>query len=85
MLKMPVYILADDSGDVPVGDCMIVGRKVGVFSSFEEASNRAIRVKEIVQPVDEWVKAYDKLYPYYVKFYQDLDKDLCALKQTLEG
>ena len=83
MLKMPVYILADDSGDVPVGDCMIVGKKVGVFKSFEEASSRAIRIKEIIQPVDEWVNAYDKLYPYYVKMYQDLDQDLMDLKQTL--
>ena len=83
MLKMPVYILADDSGDVPVGDCMIVGKKVGVFKTFEEASSRASRVKEIIQPVDEWVQVYDKLYPYYVKFYQDLDQDLKALKQTL--
>ena len=83
MLKMPVYILDEGSGDVPVGDCMIVGKKVGVFKSYEEASSRAIRVKEIIQPVDEWVKAYDKLYPFYVKFYQDLDQDLLALKQTL--
>ena len=83
MLKMPVYILADDSGDVPVGDCMIVGKKVGVFKSFEEASSRAIRVKEIIQPVDEWVEVYDKLYPYYVKLYQHLDQDLKELKQTV--
>ncbi|WP_027870051.1 FGGY-family carbohydrate kinase [Eubacterium sp. AB3007] len=83
MLKMPVYILADDSGDVPVGDCMIVGKKVGVFKSFEEASSRAIRVKEIIQPVDEWVEVYDKLYPYYVKMYQHLDQDLKELKQTV--
>jgi xylulokinase len=85
MLKMPVYILADDSGDVPVGDCMIVGKKVGVFKSFEEASSRAIRVKEVIQPVDEWVDIYDKLYPYYVKMYQDLDQDLQELKQTVSS
>jgi xylulokinase len=54
-----------------------------VFKSFEEASSRAIRIKEIIQPVDEWVNAYDKLYPYYVKMYQDLDQDLMDLKQTL--
>lgn len=85
VLKMPIYILSEDSGDVPVGDCMIVGKKVGVFKSFEEASSRAIHVDEIIQPVDEWVKIYDQLYPYYVKMYRDLDQDLADLKQTLAG
>ena len=83
MLKMPVYILDEGSGDVPVGDAIIVGKKVGVFKSYEEASARAIHVAEIIQPVDEGGQAYDKLYPYYVEMYKHLDSDLASLKDTV--
>lgn len=83
MLKMPVYVLDESSGDVPVGDCLIVGRKVGVFESLTEASRRIIRVKEIIQPVDEWVSVYDKLYPYYAEMYSCLDESLKKLHNTV--
>jgi len=83
MLKMPVYLLDETSGDVPVGDCLIAGTKVGVFPSLSDAVARTIRIKEIIQPVDEWVHIYDDLYPYYVKMYADLDKDLMDLRATM--
>ena len=55
MLKMPVYILDEKSGDVPVGDALIVGHKVGVFEDLSKAAERIVKVNSIVQPVDEWV------------------------------
>ncbi len=85
MLKMPVYILDEKSGDVPVGDALIVGHKVGVFEDLSKAAERIVKVDSIVQPVDEWVEAYDKLYPYYVEMYKHLDEDLKKLRQTVEG
>ncbi len=84
MLKMPVYILDEKSGDVPVGDALIVGHKVGVFSDLSKAAERIVKVTSIVQPVDRWVEAYDKLYPYYVEMYQHLDGDLKELRNTVE-
>lgn len=84
MLKMPVYILDEKSGDVPVGDALIVGHKVGVFEDLSKAAERIVKVNSIVQPVDEWVEVYDKLYPYYVKMYKHLDEDLKKLKNTVE-
>lgn len=83
MLHMPVYVLDDASGDVPVGDALLVGRKVGVFPNLTEAAERIVKVKEIIEPVKEWEEAYDKLYPYYVEMYQHLDKDLEKLKKTV--
>lgn len=80
---MPVYVLDDASGDVSVGDALLVGRKVGVFSNLTEAAERIVKVKEVIEPVKEWEEAYDKLYPYYVEMYQHLDKDLEKLKKTV--
>lgn len=85
MLKMPVYLLDETSGDVPVGDALIVGHKVGVFPDLTKAVEQIVKVNEIIQPIDEWVNAYDKLYPYYVEMYRDLDKDLKRLKSTVDG
>lgn len=83
MLHMPVYILDEKSGDVPVGDALLVGRKVGVFPNLTEAAEKIVKVKEVIEPVKEWEEAYDKLYPYYVDMYRHLDKDLEQLKKTV--
>lgn len=84
MLKMPVYLLDEKSGDVPVGDALIVGHKVGVFPDLTKAVENIVKVNEIIQPVDEWVKVYDQLYPYYVDMYRHLDQDLKSLKDTVD-
>ena len=81
-LHMPVYVLDEKSGDVPVGDALIVGHKVGIFSDPADAVDRIIKVKEIIDPIPEWEKAYDEYYPYYINMYRHLDKDLKALKET---
>lgn len=84
MLKMPVYLLDEKSGDVPVGDALIVGHKVGVFPDLTKAVENIVKVNEIIQPVEEWVEAYDRLYPYYVEMYRHLDGDLMRLKSTMD-
>lgn len=84
MLKMPVYLLDEKSGDVPVGDALIVGHKVGVFPDLTKAAENIVKVNEIIQPVDKWVEVYDKLYPYYVDMYESLDRDLKSLKNAVD-
>ena len=84
MLNMPVYVMDDKSGDVPVGDALIVGHKLGVFPELTKAAEKIVKVNEIIEPVEEWVEAYDKLYPYYVEMYKHLDGDLKALKNTVD-
>lgn len=83
MLRMPVLRLDEKSGDVPVGDALLAGRKVGVFSNLAEATKRAVKVQEVIEPVEEWAKVYDKLYPYYVELYRDVDQDLKRLRDTV--
>lgn len=85
VLRMPVYLMDERSGDAAVGDALIVGHKVGVFSNLTEAVGRIIKVGEILQPIDEWANAYDKLYPHFLDMYQHLDNDLRRLKDTVDG
>lgn len=81
MLNIPVIVLDGNSGDVPVGDCMLVGTKLGVFSSITEASLKAIKVKEVIDPDKEWVKIYSEMYPLYVDMYKNLDNNLKSLRE----
>jgi xylulokinase len=84
MLRMPVYILDDKTGDVPFGDTLIAGLASGVFSNLSESIRKLIQVKEIIHPIEEWADAYDKLYPFYINMYQHLDKDFIYYQETLE-
>lgn len=85
VLHMPVLVLDEKSGDVPVGDALIVGHKVGVFTDPAETVDRIIKVKEVIEPIPEWEKAYDQYYPYYIRMYQHLDQDLKQLKATRDS
>ena len=84
VLNMPVYVMSGESGDVPVGDALIVGHRVGMFPDLSEAVKKILKVEEVIAPIPEWTAVYDKLYPYYVSMYQKLDPDLKSLKNTLE-
>ena len=84
MLHMPVLVLSEDSGDVPVGDALIAGSRVGVFPDLPRAAEQIIHVAEVVEPDPAWEAVYDRLYPFYVQMYQHLDEDLRQLKQTLQ-
>lgn len=82
MLRMPVYIMDEKSGDVPFGDTLIAGHAVGVFPNLTESMNKLIQVKEIIQPVEKWADIYDRLYPYYIDMYQHIDQDLKRYQET---
>ncbi len=83
MLRLPVYILDERSGDVPFGDTLIVGNAVGVFPDLTGTIDKLIQVKEVIEPNEEWAAAYDKLYPFYLKMYQHLDGDLKDFKDVV--
>ena len=83
MLRMPIYILDEGSGDVPFGDTLIVGNAVGVFPDLNSTIDKLVKVKEVIEPNEAWAAAYDKLYPFYLKMYQHLDEDLRAFKDVV--
>lgn len=80
MLKVPVLLLDERSGDVPFGDTLIAGQAVGVFPDLTKTISELVGVKEVIEPNPEWAEVYDKLFPYYVDLYRDLDKDLLRLR-----
>lgn len=84
MLHMPVHILDEKSGDVPFGDALIVGHSIGVFSDLTASIDKLIRVKEVIQPDEEWAAVYDRLYPYYLDMYKHLDEDFIKLRKTMQ-
>lgn len=79
MLHMPVYVMDEKSGDVPVGDVLLVGHAVGVLPDLSKAIEKMVKVKEIIEPIPEWEEVYDELYPYYRNMYEHLDQDLAKL------
>lgn len=83
VLGIPVYVLDEESGDVPVGDALIVGHKVGLFSDLSEASKKIIKVKEVIEPNKDWEKIYNKIFPFYINMYKDLDDNLKDLKKVM--
>ncbi len=85
MLKVPVYIMDEKSGDVPFGDTLIAGQSVGVFNDLTESINKMIKIKEIVQPIEEWTNIYDELFPLYLSMYQNLESDLIKLNNISKG
>lgn len=80
MLRVPVLILDERSGDVPFGDTLIAGQAVGVFPDLTKTIKELVTVKEVIEPVEEWADVYDKLYPFYIDLYEALDKDLLRLR-----
>ncbi len=85
VLNMPVHILDEGSGDVPLGDALIIGHKLGIFPNLKETTDALIKVKEVIEPNPIWVEHYAKIYPYYIKMYQSLDEDLLDYQRTLDG
>ncbi len=84
MLRMPVYVLDEKAGDVPVGDALLVGHRVGVFPDLIDAVKQIVKVKEVIEPINSWADTYDRLFPYYVQMYRHLDGDLKNLKEEME-
>ncbi len=84
MLHCPVYLLDESSGDVPVGDALIAGHKVGIFPNLTKAVESVVKVNEIIQPNPQWEKVYDQMYPYYVEMYKDLDETLKHLRVDIK-
>ncbi|MBQ1681787.1 MAG: FGGY-family carbohydrate kinase [Agathobacter sp.] len=83
MLNCPVYLLDDSCGDVPVGDALLVGNRVGVFGSLAEGVEKTIKVKEVIEPNPQWAAVYDKMYAHYVKVYENLDEELKVMRRDV--
>ena len=79
VLKMPLEI-STGMGGAPLGDAIIAGYGVGLYKDFLKAVNTFQRVDKVIDPVEEWVKIYDDMYPLYLSMIKDLDANLQELE-----
>ncbi len=79
VLNIEVLTIDDSIGGVPLGDALMAGTKVGVFSDLSEAVSKIVKINEVVSPDEKWTHLYDQLYPYYISMYQHLDEDLAGM------
>lgn len=83
VLRMPVYRLDDKTGDVTFGDALIAGHATGVYPDLSDSIRKLISIKEVIDPVEDWSKTYDALYPFYLDMYRHLDDDLKRLDSVI--
>lgn len=76
ILNLPVMVLDKKTGDVPFGDALIAGQAVGLYSDLSSSIKELIQIEKVINPNPDWVQTYEKIYPYFKKFYKDLDEDL---------
>lgn len=71
MLNVDLYLT--ENSDSSLGTAMLAGVASGVFSSFEDSVNKAVRVVGCVHPDPEGVKVYEKGFKFYKKFIEAMD------------
>ncbi|GAG92323.1 unnamed protein product, partial [marine sediment metagenome] len=57
------------------GAALIAGVGCGIYSSIEEAAGKTIKEANQINPIEENVKKYEKLYKIYGSLYEDLKDD----------
>ncbi len=83
MLKMPLEVSLG-MGGAPMGDAIVAGYGIGLYDDFVKAVKTFQHVDKVVDPVDEWVKVYDDMYPIYLSMIKQLDQDLQMLERVVE-
>ena len=68
---------------MPCGDVLLAGHAVGIYPNLSDAVKKMVKIKEIVNPIPEWERIYDELYPYYIDMYKHLDNDLSKLHKIV--
>ena len=61
------------------GVALLAGVGVGIFNSVEEAVDKTIKEISEIDPVEENVKKYKKLYKVYRSLYEDLKSEYIKL------
>lgn len=63
------------------GAAIIAGVGVGIFDSFENVSEKIIKVEDEITPIKENVKTYEKYYKIYQDLYPSLKKEYKKLSK----
>lgn len=74
VFEHPVVTINVEEGPA-FGAAIIAGVGTGVFASFEQATERIIKVTRTIEPIAENSRAYEKSYALFRKLYGDLKDD----------
>jgi len=66
----------------PFGDAILAGVGVGIFSSFEDVAERAVKIKKIYEPNQKNHNLYMDLFEIYEEIYEALYKSFDGLAKT---
>ncbi len=71
VLGLPLERMESEEGSA-LGAALLAGVRAGVFADAGEAVSRCVRVRDRIEPDDEWMRAYDDGYERYRKLYPAL-------------
>ena len=71
MLDLPLERTAVEEG-AAFGAALLAGVRAGVFADVHEAIERAVRVRDVVEPDPAWRGVYDEGYARYRRLYPAL-------------
>ena len=54
------------------------------FPDLSDAAERLVKIDEVIEPDQEWVDRYEKIYPFYKEIFLHLDQDLRGLRTVVE-
>ncbi len=74
IFKLPVATINVTEG-AAFGSALLSAVGTGYFTSVVEAGESIVKITDITEPEDDWVKVYEDLYPLYRKLYSDLKED----------
>jgi len=72
VVNREVYYIAKAEG-APLGDALLAGVGTGVLEKYE-VINEWLQISEIVKPIEENAKLYDKYYKVFKMTYKQMDK-----------
>ena len=78
VIKKPIKIPKVNLG-APAGLAYMNAAYMGEYGTPEEASDDAMKIKKIVEPVKEWIPVYEELYQVYLESYQALKNQFKTL------
>ncbi len=74
ILNMKMIVLENPQDTTAIGAAIMGGIGVGLWKSYEEAAERVVKIKKVVEPTPENVEIYEKLYELFKSSFRNLNE-----------
>ena len=82
VLNREIEVVSASLG-APKGLAYILGLHTGEFTSIEEASRNCLNIDRRIEPIKEWIEAYEDLFISYKSIYAHLKNDFASMARLL--